>query len=131
MNLNKIYICGHSHGGKGLLTELIDRHNNIIAVPLHNFGLSHLYKQFINHVKSGQYANKMYLEDPEITLEYMVKIGAPDDTVYYDPIGDILHFLISKNACFRFIFQAHFSKQTFIHTVSSQLKLDLSFESYL
>ena len=118
MELKKIYICGQSHGGKGLLAELIDSHNNVVAVPLHNFGLSHIYKIFHNHIKTGEYANKIYLTDPDIKSKFILGIKASDNKVYHPQMGDLLQFLIKYNSCFRSIFQAHISKQMFIHTVS-------------
>ncbi|SVE24907.1 uncharacterized protein METZ01_LOCUS477761, partial [marine metagenome] len=71
------------------------------------------------------------MTDPNIKSEYILNIKVADNKVYHPQMGTLLHFLIKYNACFRSIFQAHFSKQMFIHTVSSQWDCDLSFESYL
>ena len=71
MELNKLYICGASHSGKSLLWELIDRNQNVIVAPHHNFGLSHIYEEFMIRVIKSQYAYKKWLLNPKYNRKYV------------------------------------------------------------
>ena len=61
LKFNKIYICGQSHSGKALLLELLDSHKMIKCTPYHNFGMSHLYYEFVKQLETNKYAHKIFI----------------------------------------------------------------------
>ena len=48
MNLEKIFICGLTHSGKGLVRTLLDGHSQIITCPFQSFCFSLLNNSFDN-----------------------------------------------------------------------------------
>jgi|TARA_B100000315_G_scaffold174893_1_gene163394 hypothetical protein len=131
LKLNKLYICGASHSGKSLVWELIDPNPNVIVVPHHNFGLSHIYNDFLSKITASQNVYNKRLLNANYKKKYVLNIKSSDKLINHIHIGDLLQYLISNNPCFRDIFTAHYSKHPFMHVSTGTYRLDLSFDVFM